>query len=40
MHYYKQAIANLQLYGPTNFAEFINRTAEVGQKRLFLCMVS
>ena len=28
-HFYKQALANLQLYGPTNFAEFINKTADV-----------
>jgi hypothetical protein len=26
-HYYKQAIGNLQLYGPTNFSEFIQRVS-------------
>ena len=27
LHFYRQAIANLQLYGPTNFAEFIRTAA-------------
>ena len=27
----RQAVANLQLYGPTNFAEFINTTAEIAR---------
>ena len=37
LHFYRQAVANLQLYGPTNFAEFIRvaattaRSAQVTQ---------
>ena len=27
-HFYRQAISNLQLYGPTNFAEFIQTAAD------------
>jgi hypothetical protein len=47
LHYYKEAVKNLQLYGPTNFAEFIAlasaiaRDAQVGQENqeYFVLMV-
>jgi len=31
MHYYKQAVENLELYGPTNFSDFISHAAQIAR---------
>ena len=31
LHYYKQAVQNLELYGPTNFSEFISHAAQIAR---------
>lgn len=30
-HYYKQAVENLTLYGPTNFSEFLSHAATIAR---------